>query len=131
VSWKSELGPCDGRIYLISPKPLLQLRLEAPATARVGQRAELSLHLTTTGEAPFSGVVPVEVRIRDAGGRAAEGAGFYTLENGKLSLPLDLAPNETPGMWEIRARELASGMESVGWLRVEAEPAAVKNQENF
>jgi hypothetical protein len=119
VNWKCELGPCDGRIYLVTPNPLEQLRLEAPARARAGQRVEVTLHLTTTGAAPFSGVVPVEVRIRDAGGRAAEGDGFYALENGRLSLSLDLAPNETPGTWEIRARELASGLETAGWLRVE------------
>ena len=127
VSWKCALGPCDGRIYLVSPKPLLQLRVEAPATARAGQRAEVTVHLTTTGEAPFSGVVPVEVRLRDASGRAAEGDGFYAIENGRLSLPLDLAPNETPGTWEIRVRERASGMEAVHWLKVEAESAALKD----
>lgn len=120
VSWTCELGPCNGRLYLISPKPLLQLQVAAPASVTLGQRAEVTLHLTTTGEAPFSGVVPVEVRIRDAGGASAEGCGHYGVENGRLILPLDIAANETPGAWEIRARELASGMESVHWLRVEA-----------
>lgn len=119
VSWPVELGPCDGRLFLVLPKPLLQIRLEAPATAKPGQSASVQATLTTTEEAPVRAAVPVEVRIRDANGRPAEGSGFHTAENGVLKLTLDLAPNDDPGTWEIRVRELASGMEAVQWMALQ------------
>ena len=62
--------------------------------------------------------MPVEIEIQDANGKRSEGSGHYAAENGILELKLDLAPNDDPGTWQIRARELASGMESVKWMRV-------------
>jgi len=119
LRWPCELGPCDGRLYMLTPKPLLSLKLDAPDSAKPGHSATLAVTLTTTQEAPLNAVVPVEVRVRDANGRPAEGSGHYATEGGRLSVTLDIAPNEDPGSWEIRVRELASGMESASWMRVE------------
>jgi uncharacterized protein YfaS (alpha-2-macroglobulin family) len=63
-------------------------------------------------------VIPVKVEVRDANGVLTEGSGFYAAENGILDLTLDLAPNDDPGTWEVRAKELASGMEAVRWMKV-------------
>ena len=63
-------------------------------------------------------MIPVRVDIRDANGKAAEGSGFYAAENGIVEIKLDLAPNEDPGSWEVRVKELASGMEARKWMRV-------------
>ena len=63
-------------------------------------------------------IVPVRVDVRDANGKPAEGSGWYAAENGLFSLDLNIASNDDPGTWEIRVRELASGMESVKWMRV-------------
>lgn len=117
--WPCQLGPCDGRIYMITPKPLLNLELNAPPQAGKGQRAEIQITLTTTQDAPLDAVVPLEIRIHDANGRPAEGSGHHAATEGKLTLPLDIAPNEDTGTWQIRVRELASGMESTAWMRVE------------
>mgnify|MGYP001547474462 CR=1 FL=1 len=47
-----------------------------------------------------------------------QGSGHYAAENGILALPLAIAINDDPGTWEIRVKELASGMESTQWLAV-------------
>lgn len=118
VSWPVELGPCDGRIFMITPKPLLGIKLDAPETATVGNEVKVTVSITTTQDTPTKAVVPVRVTIRDANGKSAEGSGFYAAENGTVELDLNLAPNEDPGTWEIRVKELASGMEAVKWMRV-------------
>ncbi|SKB06475.1 MG2 domain-containing protein [Prosthecobacter debontii] len=118
LKWKVELGPCDGRLYMILPKPLLQLRCDVPATAKPGQTAALKIQLTSTQEAVLKAAVPVEIEIRDANGKRAEGSGFYTVENGLLELPLEIAHNDDPGSWEVRVRERASGMSVVKWMSV-------------
>jgi len=48
----------------------------------------------------------------------AEGSGFYAAVDGMLSIPLDVAVNDPPGIWQIEVRELASGTSAVGRVRV-------------
>jgi len=118
MSWPVELGPCDGRIFMITPKPLMGLQLALPESATVGNSAKLSARITTTQDAPTKAVIPVRVDVRDANGKLTEGSGFYAAENGIVELDLNLAPNEDAGTWEVRVKELASGMEAVKWMRV-------------
>jgi hypothetical protein len=121
MSWPVDLGPCDGRIFMVLPKPLLGLKLEVPENAVVGNSAKIAVSITTTQEAPTKAVIPVRVDVRDASGKAAEGSGFYAAENGIVEIKLDVAPNEDPGTWEVRVKELASGMEARKWMRVRRE----------
>lgn len=121
-SWPVNLGPCDGRIFMVTPKPILGIRLDLPENATAGNTARASVHLTTSQDAPLKAVVPVRVTIRDASGKTAEGSGHYAAENGVVDIDLNLAPNEDPGMWEVRVKELASGMEAVKWMRLQRQP---------
>ncbi|WP_395750468.1 LamG-like jellyroll fold domain-containing protein [Prosthecobacter sp.] len=118
VSWPVDLGPGDGRIFMVLPKPLLGLKLEVPENAVVGNKVKVAVGITSTQEAPTKAVVPVRVDIRDANGKETEGSGYYAAENGIVEIGLDLAPNEDPGVWEVRVKELASGMEARKWMRV-------------
>ncbi|MCA1964611.1 MAG: hypothetical protein LDL31_11750, partial [Prosthecobacter sp.] len=122
LTWPVELGPAEGRIFMVIPKPLLQLALDVPATATCGNTAKVTATLTTTDEAAAPGHVPLQVEIQDANGVRAEGSGWYAMEKGRLEISLDLAPNEDPGTWQVRVRELASGMEAVKWMQVTANP---------
>ncbi len=122
LGWPVELGPCDGRIFMVLPKPLLGIQLDVPEEATMGNLARVGVSLTTSQEAPLKAVVPVRVTIRDASGKTAEGSGHYAAENGTVSIGLNLAPNEDPGTWEVRVKELASGMEAVKWMRVGRQP---------
>jgi hypothetical protein len=118
IAWPVELGPCDGKIYMITPKPLLRVNLECPETAAPGNAAAAKVTVTTTQDAPLKAVIPLSIEVRDASGKTTEGTGFYAAENGICTLDLDVAPNEDPGTWEIRVHELASGMEAVRYMRV-------------
>ena len=62
--------------------------------------------------------MPLEVEIRDAEGRAAEFSGFYAAVDGAVEITLDVASNDPPGIWQITARELASGRSAIAYLRV-------------
>lgn len=118
MSWPVELGPCDGKIYLVLPKPLLGVELAVPESATLNHTAKITVRINTTQDGPAKAVIPVRLDIRDANSNLAEGSGWYAAENGMLEVPLDLAPNDETGTWEIHARELASGMETVRWMRV-------------
>jgi hypothetical protein len=118
MSWPVELGPCDGRIFVILPKPLLGIELSVPENATLHNAAKLSARITSTQEGPVIAVIPVRLEIRDANGNLAEGSGYYTAKNGILEAEINLASNDDPGTWEVRVRELASGMEAVRWMKV-------------
>ena len=124
VSWPVHLGPCDGKVYMVTSKPLLNLSLDLPEQAAVDQTAKLTLQLTTTQQADLQAIVPIKVTIRDASGRQTEGTGHYAALNGKLDLELSVAPNEAPGTWEIQAQELASGLSVRRWMQVLPKAAA-------
>lgn len=50
--------------------------------------------------------------------RAAEWSGFYGAKDGQLAIQADLATNDTPGLWRISVRELASGRQRDAYMRV-------------
>lgn len=119
VSWKTDLGPCDGKLFLITPKPLQGLELEAPTSAKRGNSIKLDLRVTTTNGVSVNAVIPIHLQIKDAHGTLAEGSGHYATDKGQLIVTLDLPSNEDPGTWEIQATELASRMTTTRYLKVE------------
>ncbi|MES2599121.1 MAG: LamG-like jellyroll fold domain-containing protein [Verrucomicrobiota bacterium] len=112
------LGPGEGRVFMISPAPILDVTLDLPETATCGNVAEAVIKVTTTGGKPMPAAIPVQVRIRDAEGGTGEWDGAHVVENGTLTLKLQLAKNETPGTWEVHVRDLASGIETAKWMKV-------------
>jgi hypothetical protein len=119
ASWRVDLGPCDGRIFMITPRPLIQLKADVPDLAKVGNPVSVMIEVTNTKSVPVSAIIPLQVQIRDANGKPAEGSGFYGAKDGKLTLKLDIAANEDPGTWQIDVRELATRMEVTKFVRVE------------
>ena len=113
-----QLGPCDGRLYMVTSRPIALVRVEGPGEIARGQSATLSMAVADAAGRPVDAVVPMEVTIRDAEGRPSEFSGYYAAMDGKLSVRLDVASNDVPGVWQIDARELASGRRAVHYLRV-------------
>ncbi|MCR4415651.1 MAG: hypothetical protein NUV77_24835, partial [Thermoguttaceae bacterium] len=116
--WDVRLGPCDGGVYLVSPRPIAGLRIIAPESVGRGLGARCVVEVVDPEGRPVDAVVPVEVTIRDAEGRTAEFSGSYAAVGGRLEVSLDIAANDPPGAWRIEARELASGRGAQADLRV-------------
>lgn len=113
------LGPCDGRLLMALPRSIAGVRISAPDSAHPGDSVKISLSVEDPEGEPLPAVIPLLVEIRDANGRASEGGGYHaTNPDGRLDLTLDLAPNETPGMWDLTVRELASRRAAAAGMRV-------------
>ena len=67
---------------------------------------------------PIDAVVPVEVRITDPEGVEIERSGHYGAKSGVIEFALDIAPNDQTGLWQIQAREGASGKTGVAYIRI-------------
>ena len=110
ICWAVDLGPCEGGLFVATPRPIEQVRIEAPAKAALGQRIEVTVTLTDASQNAVPAVIPVTVEITDPAGREAEFSGNYATAQGKLVIQAELARNDTPGMWRIRVREGATGL---------------------
>jgi hypothetical protein len=113
-----ELGPCDGRLFMVTSRPIEAVRVQGPATARRGQRASYTIKVTDAAGRPVDAVVPMEVTVRDAEGAVAEFTGYHAAVDGRLTIDLDIATNDVPGVWQVEAKELASGRRGVHFLRI-------------
>ncbi len=112
-----QLGPCEGRVLMVTEKPIREVEVNAPKNAAPGTAVDINIAITD-GSAPIDAIIPMHLEILDPEGVPAEFSGHYGAVGGRLAVTLDLAPNDRPGVWEIRVAELASGRSSRAYLRV-------------
>lgn len=118
ATWAARFGPGEGRLYLVVDRPISSVSITPPAGARLGQRAALEMSVLDDRKAPVAAVLPVQVDIRDPAGRTFEVSGYYGAKDGRLSLTLDLAPNDLAGEWKASVRELTAGLVHSASFRV-------------
>ena len=115
LSFPCRLGPCEGRVWMVTERPIQAVEVKAPSNAKLGQSIAVEIAVTD-GEQPIDAVVPVDVRITDPEGVAGEFSGYYGAAAGRLTVPIDFAPNDRLGVWKIHVRELASGREATAYV---------------
>ncbi len=116
---KRQFGPCEGHLYMITERPIAAVQVTAAERAKPGETVKVEVAIVDAGGQPIDAVIPVRVDLLDPHGRAAEWSGFYGAKDGKLTITANLAYNDTPGVWRIKAVELASGSESNAYIEVE------------
>ena len=117
-NWPVTVGPCDGQLFLITTRPIAAVQITAPETTTLGQRVPIQITITDPATQPLDAVIPVRVKITDPHGRPAEFTGYYGAAQGRLTIAVDPASNDAPGVWTIRVKELASGQTATKFLRV-------------
>ena len=96
---------------MLTERAIEAVRVDAPPQARLGDTFAITIAVVDGSGDALPAVVPLQVSILDPQGREAEFSGFYGAKDGRLAIQLDLATNDLPGNWTIRARELASGLQ--------------------
>mgnify|MGYP000551371843 CR=1 FL=1 len=119
LAWRTDLGPGEGGVFLVLKEAIAEVRVSAPARVKTGQTLTCQVEILDSRRQPVPAVTPAQVEILDADGRAAEFSGYYGLKDGKLALQLDIAPNDPTGCWQIRVRDLASGLSGRAYFQVE------------
>lgn len=112
-----QLSPCEGRVLMVTDRPISKVDVEVPKAAKAGESATVAI-MVTDGSRPVDAVIPIQLEIRDPEGVPAEFSGYHAAVEGRLAVTLDFAPNDRLGVWEIRATELASGRSSSGYVRL-------------
>ncbi len=109
LEFDASFGPGDGTVFMVTDQKIASVRLTAPAAARRGQPLDVTVSVVDSAGAPIKAIVPVHFEIIDPQGKPAEFSGYYGAKDGTVTLHLNLAANDAPGGWTIRAQELASG----------------------
>ncbi|MBI3191789.1 MAG: hypothetical protein HYZ36_03910 [Pedosphaera parvula] len=113
-----DMGPCEGRVFMVTDQAITGVGVKAAATAKLGGSVSCDVVVAGADGRPMDAVVPLKLDILDPSGRAAEFSGYYGAVGGRVTVKLDLARNDSPGLWQIRATELASGLTASHYLRV-------------
>lgn len=108
MQFEASFGPGAGRLFLITSRPIADVLIRAPTQAKLGGQLRLDMSVVDDSKGPVAAVVPVQVDVLDPAGEPAEQSGFYGAKDGRLTIVADLASNDKPGQWTIRATELAS-----------------------
>ncbi|MFM7163401.1 MAG: hypothetical protein ACKO3P_23875, partial [Planctomycetaceae bacterium] len=116
--WRAAVGPCDGGLFLVAPRPVSRVVLTLAESAHHGEQVPLTVHVVDLAGEPIDASIPVTLEVSDPQGRPAEISGHYATQSGQLQVELDLATNDRPGTWVVRAREGATGRVSMAHLRV-------------
>ncbi len=111
-------GPCEGHLLMITDRPIADVRVTVPEQAKPGETVTVQVAVVDADGRPLDAVVPVRVDLLDPHGRPAEWSGFHGAKDGQLEIQASLATNDTPGLWRVSVRELASGLERDAYVQV-------------
>lgn len=112
------LGPGEGRVLMITPTAIGRVQLARPKKMRQGEQQTINLQIVDSEGVAIDAAIPFEIRIEDSEGRVAERSGYWTALHGKAAVTIDIAANDTEGVWHVTVRELASGKTAAASFRV-------------
>lgn len=112
LAFPADFGPGEGRLYLVTERPLARVQVAVPAEIARGQRGLVDITVLDAAGQPADAVVPLHIQGSDPDGQPLEIVGWYAAAAGKLSVPIDVARNDAAGTWKVQVRELASGLEA-------------------
>jgi hypothetical protein len=118
VRWAVKLGPCDGRVFMVTPEPIAAVKITAPHSVPRGAAVDVEASVVGPAGTPIPAVIPVDIAISDSAGRLAEFTGNHAAIDGRLKLKLQLGANDATGVWQIRVRELATNKQATVYMRV-------------
>jgi hypothetical protein len=110
-----DLPPGGGVILMLTPDPLpeaLDIAIDIPGQQKPVTRIEATVRLLPgRGEAPASGLIPIELILERPGGARSDLSHHACLKNGRHTWAIPIARNAPRGEWTLRVRELATKKE--------------------
>lgn len=114
-----DFGGGEGRLWMITPRRIKDVTVDAPATARRGGPFTITIAVVDDLGKAVNAIMPVRVEILDGDGDTMEFSGHYGAKDGTLEITFDIAPNDKPGEWTVRAVDLAAGTQRERLITVE------------
>jgi len=107
----------QGALLAFYPRAPQSLRIEAPARAN-GAMASIKVSVLS-GKKPVAAVLPLEITVVDPDGAVnLEYSRAALTTQGTYTFRLPLAANDLSGTWQVKVRELSSGLEQSVSIKV-------------
>jgi len=109
LTFNLELGPCEGRIIALYPRPISDISVSGPKEIMRNGNFKLYVDFLDKANENLPGVQPLRLSITDSGSRMNEYSGYYAGVNGKFSIEFPAALNDSTGFWKFEVEDLTSG----------------------
>lgn len=103
------LGSAEGSLIMITDKKIHDIKLNGPERLSKGETVTYKISVCDENGKDIEAIIPIEIEVKDSEGRVLEKSGYWKASGGKLEITLDIAENDVLGIWQISAKELASG----------------------
>ena len=108
----AEYAPAEGKIFCVYPEALEAPEIEYSKNDGRGGRLTVTIATVSGRSAP--GRTVVELKLADPEGRVTDESGFYTVENGRVEIPVRFADGDPAGglffsKWRAEVRDLTTG----------------------
>jgi len=124
LTWDLQLGPGEGRMYVVRPSTISRVAVAGPETVTKGTIATVTVSVHTEKGTRAAGLVPLRVTIRGSQGIINDYSDYYVATDGTAKLTFPVARNEPSGDWCVEARELFGGVTGRIFFKVEADSKA-------
>jgi len=106
----TQFAPGGGRVLMVTDQRIARVAMNTPQAVKRGEDITVKVAVKASLGRRVRADVPIQIEILNAAGEPAEFSGFYAARDGRLTVVLNVALNEPPGTWRIRAVEQASGL---------------------
>ena len=109
----------EGTVYSVYPKALAAPSVEMRGPCRAGDRGALSVVVRDADGVLAAGRQVVSVTVRGTNGAPRDESGRYTVEGGRVTIPLRFAADEESGTWTVSVKELTTGLQAKTAFKLE------------
>ncbi len=114
LTWPVDLGPGEGRLFAILPRPIGPIAINVPD--KVVKGTSVTAAVTIPGAA---GHTPLRITIRDSQNMRHDYSDYAVAVDGRANVTFPVALNEPAGHWAITTRDLYAGREATARFVVE------------
>ncbi len=118
IQIKLDMGPGEGKLFMVCDNSMDQLLLDAPQSVKRGQDFSVQIRVCDENGVDADAVVPLQVILHSTEGQA-EGTGYYAAKDGRLTVTFNPAVNDLPGTWDLQVMNLGNGVTSHASIHVE------------
>jgi len=110
LAWQADMTDVPGAYYLVAPRPLAALIVEASESVSTGGLFSLAAEAVDGNGKAFTGRLSVEVVLHDSAGRER----YRLHRTTRQGLSLKIAANDPAGAWSWQVTEQATGLTATG-----------------
>jgi hypothetical protein len=116
-----ELNGGGGNLIMITQNKIDNIKMNGPDKLFPGQPATFRITVCDSTNKEIDAIIPIQFEVKDSEGRILEKSGYWKAQGGVLEITLDIAENDVRGVYQIKAKELASGKTVYFYPRLGAE----------